>query len=663
MTSLSTSSAQESSEEPFPEVVTQVIIPIHIKKPPLPVAPPRKKTSSFFGKEVQESLKKDTTHFKKFTTTLEDSLHAYGSDATLVPYKNIERQTSRLKVKARIRYVLRCPHCQQKMAVSVSKSTTHCKKCGGEVHLNELKKKKKLFKRSTEEAEKFRHNRNLFAHYEILGEIGRGGMGVVYKVLNIEDQKYYALKVLSNDEEVNDERIMRFRREAKAMAQLNHPHIIKVYDFGNFEGQCYFTMDLIEGESVEQWIQKKKKVPERLALQMMIKIAEAVDYAHKKHIIHRDLKPENILINSKGEPYLMDFGLAKIQRLEESRLTQSGLAVGTPAFMSPEQALGDLENVDEVSDVFALGTVLYNMVTGKPPFLGSSPIIVMKKIISSYPLLPRKLNPRLSRGIENIIMKALEKEKKERYQNAGELQQDLQYLLEEKPLIAKNPPSRLGRFILKNRLLLSLLTLSLLCLGILAFSFYSVYGLFPSSAEFSPFFPSGEQLNNDDLPQLKIRVQRLMDSKEYEKALEYWQRIRKVEGESPEYFYGLAICLLHTHNPEAALEQLKHLQTLAPSVKCFFLQASCYAHDYKRDYRLALLTFDKTLEAQEKALESEKLSFLELAQLYLERGDTSFRIQHYEEALQNWQKAKKLNPKIEILMRIQQLPLQWKNQK
>ncbi|MEK7482812.1 MAG: protein kinase [Planctomycetota bacterium] len=575
-----------------------------------------------------------------------DSRSSFSSDETVLPDALRVQDTTFLKKKSKKKLV-RCPHCKKKILLAPLKKNPQCPHCSEKIR---LRRKKKQFSSS----------RPLFAHYEIVKEVGRGGMGIVYQVLNTKDGETYALKVLNNDDQVNQERLIRFKREARAMSQLNHPHIVRVYEFGNFEGQCYFTMDLIEGESVDQWIEKKKKIPEPIAIEMMIKITEAVDYAHKKDIVHRDLKPENILVDSSGEPYLMDFGLAKIQNLEESRLTQSGLAVGTPAFMSPEQALGELENVDKNSDVFALGTILYNMLVGKPPFSGSSPVAVMKKIISTDPIFPRKINTRLSRGVESIIMKALEKEKSKRYQDAEVMNRDLKNLHQGKPLLAKPPISPFFRWILRHKIPISILTLSFILFFLfMAYqlpTFYQTPIPLPLSNNIAPKYTL------QDLPQLRVRMKNYVDLEKplYGEAIKCLNFIKELEGENSEYLVGMGYCYLNMGHYTKALEFLdKQVQQLTPIALSLYLRGECYLR--KSDYRKAIYEFSEALkthkeslsETNQEALKTQKdgfagtiLSLKDLYFLYINRGNAFERIGDDELSLQDWLEATKLESQI-----------------
>lgn len=600
--------------------------------------------------------KKESEEFLELSVGLQHfgGSEGFSSDETLIPeeLRTSPKETiSPEEEKKKKKKIVRCPHCQKKVVVSAKKKV-RCKHCQ-EMFSPPSRKSSKIKEKTavhSSVAKPQSSSKNLFASYEIIKELGRGGMGVVYKVYHTKEQEYYALKILSNDEEVNPERLMRFKREARAMAQLNHPNIVRVYDFGNFEGQCYFTMDLIEGESVDQWITKKKKVPELLALEMMIKVTEAVDYAHKKDIIHRDLKPENILIDFTGEPYLMDFGLAKIQKLGESRLTQSGLAVGTPAFMSPEQAMGDLENVDQNSDVFALGTILYNMITGRPPFYGTSPVSVMKKIISTDPVLPRKLNSRLSRGMESIIMKALEKEKIKRYKDAEELNQDLKNLAQGKPLIAKPPKSRPVRFLIRNRLpLMAVGFFFTAFLGFLAY-YLSFFSTKPSLPIPVPPNERAKQYTLQDLPQLKVRIQNYIKLNAPNDAIKHLQIVKDLEGESPEYFLEMARCYMALKFPAKALEYLDaHLKIYATPY-CLLLRGECYLRLW--DYRRANYEFSEALKSHQERESAESLSQKDLYWLYVNRGNARFQIEDSEGAFSDWQNAQKMETQLRLEDRI-----------
>ncbi len=265
--------------------------------------------------------------------------------------------------------------------------------------------------------------------YKIIRELGQGNMGQVLLVED-PDRGPLALKLMlasaAEKSALNEDR---FFREIKAMERMDHPNIVSIYDYGTIKTINYFTMDCISGQPLSSILQKEKKLPSRKAARLMIKIARAIHYAHTKNIIHRDIKPGNIMINSQNEPIVMDFGLARPLR-DAQKLSQTGAILGTPAYMAPEQAEGKTDQIDERTDVYALGTTLYQMIAGQTPFSGRDPMSILFKVIDSPILPPQKINPLVPLELQEVCLKALAKKKEDRYPSAEEMAQDLQFFLE-----------------------------------------------------------------------------------------------------------------------------------------------------------------------------------------------------------------------------------------
>jgi WD40 repeat protein/tRNA A-37 threonylcarbamoyl transferase component Bud32 len=291
-----------------------------------------------------------------------------------------------------------------------------------------------------------------FAGYQIEEEIGRGGMGVVYKARDPELKRTVALKVLLSAEHASDEEIKRFFREAESAAKLQHPNIVPIHELKVHQGKHYYTMNYIEGDPLDALIDSGTlKVHQ--SLELMEKVADAVEHAHAAGIVHRDLKPGNIIIATDGEPKITDFGLAKVlgegAAAAGGGLTQSGYAIGTPQYMAPEQAAGRSKQADARTDVYALGCVLYEMFAGSPPFVDENPMEVLRKHLQDDPVPPSQRGASVSSDAETICLKCLEKDPGRRYQSAGELAIDLRRCLDGEPITARR--ASMG-YVLKRKL-------------------------------------------------------------------------------------------------------------------------------------------------------------------------------------------------------------------
>jgi WD40 repeat protein len=274
-----------------------------------------------------------------------------------------------------------------------------------------------------------------FGDYEIIREIARGGMGVVFQARQVSLNRPVALKMILAGQLANDTDVKRFYTEAEAAANLDHPGIVPIYEVGEYERQHYFSMGFVEGQSLSQRLAEGPLSP-RHAAELMVKVAEAIEYAHQRGVIHRDLKPANILLDHTGNPRVTDFGLAK--KVEGgSELTGSGQIMGTPSYMPPEQAGGIRGTVGTVADVYAMGATLYALVTGRPPFQAATAMDTLLQVLNDEPVPPRRLNPAVERDLETICLKCLEKDPARRYGSAAEQADDLRRFLDGEPIVGR----------------------------------------------------------------------------------------------------------------------------------------------------------------------------------------------------------------------------------
>jgi serine/threonine protein kinase/tetratricopeptide (TPR) repeat protein len=275
-----------------------------------------------------------------------------------------------------------------------------------------------------------------FGDYELLEVIGRGGQGVVYRARQKGLNRTVALKVIGLGHWASETHLKRFRREAEAAANLDHPGIVPIYEVGERDGCCYFSMKLIEGGQLDV-IAGREPMPIRQAVELIAKVARTVHYAHEHGILHRDIKPGNILLDQKREPHLTDFGLARLIETD-STVTRTQEVLGTPSYMAPEQATGNNATVGRVTDVYEIGAVLYHLLTGQPPFAGGTTYETIKLLLDTEPRPPRQLNPKIDRDLSTICMKCLEKDRKSRYPSALGLSEDLERWLRHEPILARH---------------------------------------------------------------------------------------------------------------------------------------------------------------------------------------------------------------------------------
>lgn len=283
-------------------------------------------------------------------------------------------------------------------------------------------------------------------NYRILRELGRGGMGVVYLAQSEDLDRTVALKMILAGANASTEELQRFQKEARAVAQLQHPGVVQIFEFGEFRQQPYFTMEYVDGQNLQTAFERQPQNP-RHAARLVEQLSRTLQHAHENGILHRDIKPSNILLTNQGTPKITDFGLARRIRPDDlNDSTMSGLVIGSPAYMPPEQAQGKSALVTAQSDIYSLGALLYEALTGRPPYLGKQPIQTLLQVIHGDPLPVEQLQPDIPKDLATICTKAMQKEKSLRYSTCADLADDLQRFLSGKPIEAR-PIGRITRLV------------------------------------------------------------------------------------------------------------------------------------------------------------------------------------------------------------------------
>jgi tRNA A-37 threonylcarbamoyl transferase component Bud32/sugar lactone lactonase YvrE len=372
-----------------------------------------------------------------------------------------------------------------------------------------------------------------FGDYVILEKIAAGGMGVVYKARQVSADRIVALKMILAGRLASESEVRRFHTEAEAAANLDHPHLVPIYDVGKHNGQHYFSMKFVAGGSLSAKIDELKSDP-KSAVRLLATAAKAVHYAHQRGILHRDLKPANILVDAQGQPHVTDFGLAK-KVGGDSGMTQTGAIVGTPSYMAPEQAAAS-KDLTVAVDVYSLGAILYELLTGQPPFRGETPMDTFSQVMEKEPRAPRSINPRVPRDPETICLKCLAKKPGRRYGSAEALAVDLERWLRHEPIEAR----RVGQlergwmWVRRNPALAGMLTLLLVTLA--ATTTLAV--------------------------QARLAEQRADEETQTTKALLYASQLQLVKAAWNENDAGLSLQLLKSTQPDYRSWEYWYLNTL-----------------------------------------------------------------------------------------------------
>ena len=433
----------------------------------------------------------------------------------------------------------------------------------------------------------------IFGRYQLEKELGQGGMGTVYLAADPVLDRRVALKVMTLE---GIEATGRFMREVRASAKLKHPHIVQIYEVGTQGRFNYFTMEHIDGGSLDELIDAKKLSPKRIA-EVICDIAAALHYAHRQGIIHRDIKPGNILIDKQGQTYLTDFGLAKELAGMDRSLTMSGTVIGTPDYMSPEQARGERDKVDARSDIFSLGATLYYSLTGASPFKDSDLYQVLNRVINKDPLLPTKTANNFHRDLETICMKCLEKEPARRYQTAGELADDLKRFLEGESIQARRA-GLITKLIKKARrnkpAALVMLGATVVLLSLIS------------------YFMVSSILTGRKIETYRQNAYSSFKNKNYEEASVWYNKALTLLPDDTKMQELLKNCGQHKDKKESAKKVLKALEASGLTVddkmrianKALEIDPSCaeayqeigYIYLAEKDYERAFETFSKAIE-------------------------------------------------------------------
>ncbi|MBI4243608.1 MAG: tetratricopeptide repeat protein [Planctomycetes bacterium] len=443
-------------------------------------------------------------------------------------------------------------------------------------------------------------------NYALIEDLGRGGNGVVYKAFDPSLKRFVAIKLFNIRDESS---IKTFRKESEIAARLEHPNIAPIYEVGSYEGKHFIVMKYIQGETLDLLAAGSNKNRNEL-IHIILKICEAITYAHSKGVIHRDIKPQNILIDNLKNVYVVDFGIA---RNIDTILTATKDIVGTPQYMAPEQAEG--ARTDARTDVYSVGATLYFCMTGQDPFEGKTTMEIIKKAAEIDPVDPKKIDLSLPNEIQIVIKKAMAKEPSRRYQSVDAFKDDLDRFLKGEPILAKAPSVFyiITRKLRKYKRQLTALSIALLILGSLIFTYF--YNAYKKQSEIDANYYLGRLS---------------MERNEGAKAIEYYKKVLELDPNHTKTLNNLGGIYLNSGLTDAAIELFKKAITLNPAVPEPYINLGA-AYRFKQNYDDAIGMFNKALEL-DKTGKSVHL-------IYLDMGLTYIELKNYNEAAKCFQKS------------------------
>jgi serine/threonine-protein kinase len=401
--------------------------------------------------------------------------------------------------------------------------------------------------------------------YEILGVLGRGGMGVVYHARQTKLKRLVALKMILAGAHAGPQELERFRLEAEAIARLQHPNVVQIYEVGEHEGKPYFSLEFVDGGSLQNTL-TGTPLPAREAARLVETLARAMQAAHQDGVIHRDLKPANVLLTKTGIPKITDFGLAK-QLGQDSGQSHTGQIMGTPSYMAPEQAAGNVKTIGAAADIYALGAMLYELLTGRPPFKAASVLDTLEQVRTQEPVPPSQLQPKTPRDVETICLKCLQKEPAKRYESAASLADDLQRFLGGEPIHARpvGQVERLWRWCKRQPALAAASAAAVVGLLVALVTFAAAFFVVSESLEKE--VESAKEKDRQHLKAEKLAEENgLLATKAYKAKLEADERRERAEHLAVQALFDGAYHR-YTENPAAAMATCAPLLASAARLK------------------------------------------------------------------------------------------------